>query len=105
MAKLIELNESNNNTKIKAAKEDKINLVLKTNPSTGYIWESTDISAGTLDRIQHDPVILPLIMGASINIKFTFTVKRNGHFSFDYAQPWDHKTPPAKMFDVEIEIE
>ncbi len=104
MSKIINLTESDNGRTIKASQEDKVNVYLSTNPSTGFLWESKDISAGTLDKIQYDPVELPLILGKTTNIRFLFTVQQSGHFSLNYAQPWDKLTEPVRMFDIKIEV-
>ena len=100
---VIKIDESDNNTVIKANVDDQIELTLPVNNSTGYFWSATDTSAGNLDQVQQDPVPHPPRPGAASKVRFVFTVKQSGHFTLNYARPWGELTPPAKWYDVEIQ--
>lgn len=103
---MINLTEADNNTIVKAKKGEHIDLTLTTNPSTGYLWQSVDTSAGTLDTVQQDAIKIttPPIVGKPVDIHFMFTVQQSGFFTLNCARPWGDITTPSKIFSVEVVV-
>lgn len=102
MSKTHKLTDINNNSVIDCDIDDQIEITLVSNPSTGFLWQSIDTSAGVLDSLQHDASTG--VPRASHNIRFLFSVKRSGHFTLNYARPWGDSTPAEKWFSVTVNV-
>jgi inhibitor of cysteine peptidase len=99
------LTDKDNNSTAKAAAGDTITVILPANPSTGYLWQAKDTTAGHLDSVLHDAAgVSPGTIGSPIQVSFNFTVQQSGHFTLYYGRPWNPKDPPSKWFDVTVEV-
>lgn len=98
----IALNEANNGQTIKAAVNDRAVVTLSYLPSSGFLWQSVDDSAGVLKFIKsYGGDEKP---GSPGHLKFIFQITNSGYLQLNLARPWDELQPPVKFWWVKIEI-
>jgi len=83
-----------------------LNLELKANPTTGYIWDLSGLSdSGVLRRIGKYKYIRESdLIGAGGTQIFRFEARKKGQekLTFRYGRPWEENKEPAKIYKVRI---
>lgn len=97
---IINLTEKDNGGNIQAHKDDRVVITLEWKPSSGYFWQESDTTAGTLEEVKHNPSDDK--PGAIAVVSFKFKVTGAGSLKLNYARPWAETDPPAKWFEVTI---
>lgn len=98
----IQLTDSDNGKSIKAAVGDVVALNLTWNPSTGYFWQSSDITAGELIELKHEGGETK--PGESTHVVFKVKIKGAGVIEFMYARPWSETESPGKWFVITVSV-
>lgn len=96
------LTEIDNNKTIYAVVNDTATIVLKSNPSTGFMWQQVNTSAGKLLEVKYGPA--SKIPGRPVDVKFVFSLQQNGILLLSYSRPWEESEPPEKWFQIGVEI-
>ncbi|MFC9435696.1 protease inhibitor I42 family protein [Nocardia sp. NPDC057030] len=86
-------------------------VTLPANPSTGYLWQITELDANLL-QAQGDPGFkpdpnVPVAPGSGGGSVWTFVGKAAGStkLSMDYLRPWEQGIEPAQKFSMTIKVE
>jgi predicted secreted protein len=98
------LTDSDNNSTINCAVGDTVDIMLSAKPSTGFLWQSTDVSAGKLIKMQYDATTSDDKPGASRNVRFRYLIEQSGTFALNYARQWDESATPIKWFSVSVVV-
>lgn len=103
--KLVRVTEEDNEDTVSLNIGDKLEVVLESNPTTGYQWEVIGDFRPYL-RQSGEPVYEPTGegLGAGGKMSFTFEGIRAGQTRLEliYRQPFDEGTPPAKTFGLTV---
>ena len=109
--KLLELTEADQGKIVKTAIGTLISVALAGNATTGYQWQVDKMQGnavrenGKADYTQqkHDPELV----GVGGTFLFHFKAAKAGStkFKFVYVRPWETDKPPAKTFEVTIEVQ
>jgi predicted secreted protein len=97
---IIKLTENDNNSIINASIGDKVQVDLLWKPSSGYFWQDTDTTAGSLEQLKHDSESTK--PGAAAIVRFIFKIAKSGFITLSYARPWNETDPPVKWFQIEV---
>lgn len=83
-------------------------IVMETNPSTGYAWQLVSISnEACVERLGHDfRPHQPTLIGSAGAEVWRFKGRREGstRLVFQYARPWEKRTPPARVREYQVII-
>ncbi|MFI6999791.1 protease inhibitor I42 family protein [Nocardia sp. NPDC050175] len=86
-------------------------VTLPANPSTGYMWQITELDANLL-QAQGDPGFkpdpnVPVAPGSGGGTVWTFVGKAAGttKLSMDYLRPWEQGVEPAQTYSLTIKVE
>lgn len=105
--KLVRVSEEDNEDTVSLNIGDKLEVVLESNPTTGFQWETIGDFTPYL-RQSGEPVYEPTGegLGAGGNISFTFEAIKAGQTRLEliYRQPFDEGTPPAKTFGLTVKV-
>ena len=99
---LIELKDSDNDKTIKASKDDIVSITLVWKPSSGFLWQASDTTAGVLQSVKHEgdnPT-----PGGNAYVTFKFQILKTGILEFNLARPWAEHEPPVRWFTVNINV-
>ena len=99
-------------TQVELEKGDILNVILGSNPSTGYSWTETAVvsSAGILKQDSHTYVepgktSVPVV-GAAGHERWTFTALEAGttRVNLKYSRPWEKDTAPEWTFELTVNV-
>lgn len=94
-------------TSQKTFKSDSVTIVLKGNPSTGYIWEA-GLSSENIVEISKDVKYLGAegMVGAPSMFYFTVSSLASGStiLTLEYKRPWEEKEPlEKKVYNITVD--
>lgn len=103
----ITLTEKNNGGRLELARGDTLTVDLKSNPTTGYRWQTAAPADGVLKAVS-DEFIAPDtgLCGAPGRQRLSFTSEAAGETTLRlvYVRPWEKGAPPARSFSVTITV-
>lgn len=84
-------------------------VTLKSNPTTGYQWQVSQIDEKLLEQVgtaQYTPHANTGIMGAGGEETFTFKALKPGETTLQlvYARPWEKDTTPGDTYAITVVI-
>jgi len=106
------LTQSQNGSKIKAVKGSEIQIILDSNPTTGFSWQIMAFDSSVI-RLQSQEVLHQeknaedtIRVGTPGKQLFRFKALQNGKTKLllDYRRPWEKSAPAANQFSVEITV-
>ncbi len=80
---------------------DKLEITLKSNPTTGYKWDVASPESGVLEMVGKPEFEADSkALGAGGKTTFVFRAASSGKTTLKlvYHRPWEKKVPPAKTF-------
>lgn len=103
------INENNQKDKYSVKKGDILEVILNTNPSTGYEWTIVNIDTSKLNIVdeKYTPKIVnDKIVGSGGSKTHIFKSIDKGKTTVDfiYSRPFEKELPPKKKFHVNLEI-
>lgn len=96
------LTEKDNGSTIQVHIGDIVFITLAWKPSTGYFWQESDTTAGTIEEIKHEGG--NMTPGATVYVRFKFKITGAGVLRLSYARPWSETQPPANLFEVSVNL-
>ncbi|MEU7138107.1 protease inhibitor I42 family protein [Nocardia sp. NPDC046473] len=103
--------EGDNGQERRVAVGQSLVVTLPANPSTGYMWQITELDANLL-QAQGDPGFkpdpnVPVAPGSGGGSVWTFVGKAAGitKLSMDYLRPWEQGVEPAQTYSLTIKVE
>jgi inhibitor of cysteine peptidase len=81
---------------------------LRSNPSTGYRWEVTEIDESILQSLGEPAFQADSeLVGSPGKETFRFLALRTGHVDLrlDYRRPWEQGVPPAETFNLRVIVQ
>lgn len=89
--------------------DERIEITLKSNASTGYVWQH--VSKNDFDFLnarpnkQYDPNTMAV--GSSIDMTYTLLPKREGEFilRFEQRRPWEKNSSPINVYEEVIMVQ
>lgn len=105
---ILEINEEQNGGMIAMVVNDTVRIQIEGNPTTGFTWESEKLDTDLLKPMGEPKFI------SNSNLKggegvFTFTFKSLKpsvtHLRLLYHRTFEKDTPPARIFDVVVDIQ
>jgi inhibitor of cysteine peptidase len=106
------LTQSQNGSKIKAVKGSEIQIVLDSNPTTGFTWQVVSFDS-TVIRLQSEELLHQenhkedeMRVGTPSKQLFKFKALNNGKtkLQLHYQRPWEKTAPSANQFSIEITV-
>ncbi len=99
-----ELTEKENSSCIKLSLNDKFNVVLDANATTGYQWEIVKYNKSVIELVHSDYKVDSSLMGAPGKQIYTFKVLSKGvtKLKIIYHRSWEKDVKPAKIFELKI---
>ena len=106
------LTQSQNGGKIKAVKGSEIQIILDSNPTTGFTWQVVSFDS-TIIRLQSEELLHQektgpdeIRVGTPSKQLFKFKALNNGktRLQLHYQRPWEKAAPAANQFSVEITV-
>lgn len=85
---------------------DDLDIRLKGNYTTGYMWEIADCDKAIVQSVRTRYLQnQPQLVGAGGVHQFTFTIAGKGRttLKFVYRRPWEKDIPPAQTFTLQID--
>ena len=100
------LGDSDANRMIEMRSGDRLNIVLTSNPSTGYNWQVVGGDTSVVAQVgapvwKADQPGLPG-GGGKLSIPFLAEAPGRTTLKLAYSRPWDRETPAAKTYDVTV---
>ncbi|MDY6966481.1 MAG: protease inhibitor I42 family protein [Halobacteriota archaeon] len=90
---------------------DTLVITLNSNPTTGFRWNLTEMSDGSVLRLsgnEFEPPEAsdPPLVGAGGREVWTFNAIKAGSsiISMEYSRPWEEETEPAETFNLTIVV-
>lgn len=103
--------EADNGQERRIAVGQSLVVTLPANPSTGYMWQITELDANLL-QAQGDPGFkpdpnVPVAPGSGGGSVWTFVGKTAGttKLSMDYLRPWEQGVEPAQTYSLTVKVE
>ncbi|WP_433657297.1 protease inhibitor I42 family protein [Nocardia sp. CA-128927] len=103
--------EGDNGQERRIAVGQSLVVTLPANPSTGYMWQITQLDANLL-QAQGDPGFkpdpnVPVAPGSGGGSVWTFVGKAAGitTLSMEYLRPWEQGVEPAQTYSLTIKVE
>lgn len=87
---------------------DRIQVILKSNASTGYVWKLTSTDCfeliGTAPAKPYNPQAMSI--GSPIDMIYTVKPKHSGEFllRFEKRRPWEKNTDPVEVYEEFIMV-
>ncbi|QQS28310.1 MAG: protease inhibitor I42 family protein [Sphingobacteriales bacterium] len=108
MSNLFTLEHTGQVAKLKVG--DTLNLLLKSNPTTGYSWKIVQLDSLTLQNTGEKYIPYstePNITGSGGNQWYSFKTIKHGNtkISIVYKRPWEKQTTDLPSFELDLEIE
>ena len=88
---------------------EKLEIMLASNPTTGYSWQVVD-DAGGIVSLSADPEYVqdpgPEVVGRGGAERLSFVAKKTGTGSIllEYRRPWEKNVEPEKTFEVPLRV-
>jgi predicted secreted protein len=104
-ATLISLSENDNGRTVDLQVGDKLDVVLKENPSTGFIWETESLDETIVKQIGEPEFKADTgAIGSGGSKTFHFEVVASGqtYLKLILHRPWETDVPPSMTFEVTI---
>jgi len=105
------LTEKNNGDSINLEIDDKVEIKLESNPTTGYSWFLSDKVDSTIVSVT-DPVFIESkkdkeLVGAGGYEIFTIKTISKGKTSIilNYERPWEEEVEPIETFEITISVD
>ena len=105
------LTEKNNGDSINLKIDDKVEIKLESNPTTGYSWFLSDKVDSTIVSVT-DPVFIESkkdkeLVGAGGYEIFTIKAIAEGKIDIilNYERPWEEGVEPIETFEITISVE
>ena len=107
-ASRIVLTEKDNGRQLRLTYGDTLTVELKSNPSTGYRWQTADAGENGVLKAEKDEFIAPdtTRCGAPGLQRLSFTPAAPGETTLHlvYVRPWQKNAPPARSFRVTVSV-
>jgi len=105
----VRLKDDDNGTSVTLASGEALELVLTSNPTTGYSWSATEIPA-CLEQDgdpEYDSDAPPGMMGAGGEDTWRFTAVEPGEgtLRLEYSQPWEQDVAPVEIYEIDVTVE
>lgn len=104
------LEDDDNGSSITLAAGETLELVLTSNPTTGYSWSAAEIP-DCLEQEgepEYDSDAPPGMMGAGGEDTWRFTAVERGEgtLRLKYARPWESdETEPVEIYEIDVTVE
>jgi len=104
---VIRLNDADNGRKLELREGQEIVVSLESNPTTGYIWEISNIGDGIIAQVGKTTYESKSdLLGAGGIQVFRFKAKGAGQvdLNFVYHRPWEKNVKPVRTFSLKITV-
>jgi inhibitor of cysteine peptidase len=103
----IQKNEKDAGSLLEMNKEDRLEIVLKSNPTTGFQWTVVSLDSSILTHIGTEYKAANTarnIVGSGGRSTFHFKATKAGKTDLKliYHQPFEKDTPPVKTFELSV---
>ncbi len=104
------LTEKNNGESLNLEVNDRVNIELKSNPTTGYEWVLSEETGGSIISLTGSGFIQSKkdkeLIGAGGFEIFSFKAISNGKTSIilNYKRPWEEEAEPLETFEITISV-
>ncbi|KXS19524.1 hypothetical protein M427DRAFT_143288 [Gonapodya prolifera JEL478] len=99
------LTEADASKALDIAPGETIEIRLKGNPSTGYIWESSETVGAELTESSYENYNTQGRVGASGTFWFRYHIRSSGHIRLIYRRPWEPSSGNQSQFSVTIKAD
>jgi predicted secreted protein len=96
-------NEDNGKT-ITLTKDDSVTVILKGNPSTGYVWLDNGTTAGEVEGVEYINEEPENTFGGPVTIKYKIKIEKQGEIKLAYCRPWCERATALKSFEVNVQL-
>jgi inhibitor of cysteine peptidase len=108
-ADAVRLDDADNGGSVTLAAGDSLEVVLESNPTTGYSWRLVEIP-DCLEQegdAEYDSDAAPGMVGAGGEETWVFTAVEpgEGSLTLEYTRPWEEESDPAGTFEIEVVVE
>ena len=104
----IALTEKDNGRQLRLTRGDMLTVELKSNPTTGFRWQTADANNNGVLKAEKDEFVAPdtTRCGAPGLQRLSFTPITAGEtvLRLVYARPWEKGAPPARSFHVTVSV-
>lgn len=106
------LTQSQNGSRIKVIKGSEIQIILDSNPTTGFSWQIIAFDSSVI-HLQSEEMLAKeknaedeIRVGTPGKQLFRFKALQNGKTKLllDYRRPWEKTAPAANQFSIEITV-
>ena len=105
----VRLKDDDNGSSVTLATGEALELVLTSNPTTGYSWSAAEIPACVEQdgAPEYDSDAPPTMMGAGGEDTWRFVAVEPGEgtLRLEYSQPWEPDVEPIEVYEVEVTVE
>jgi inhibitor of cysteine peptidase len=105
---IVVIDQSTNESTLTLRVGQELELSLESNPTTGYIWQLTDLEGGVLVQLGEVEYSSgsELVGGGGVET-FRFAAEKPGSATLrlEYLRPWEEGIAPEKVFSVEVVVE
>ncbi len=105
----VRVGDDDNGGSVTLAAGETLELVLESNPTTGYSWRVLDVPVCLEQQgdAEYDSDAPPGMMGAGGEETWLFTVVEPGEgtLALEYIRPWEEESEPAGTFEIEVVVE
>ncbi len=101
------LSEKDSGTVVRLHPRGKLEIVLDSNPTTGYRWEVASMDESVLRQLGEPEFKSDSkALGAGGKTTFAFKAVSEGKTALKlvYRRSWEKKVQPAKVFEVDVEV-
>ncbi len=107
-APTVNLGDGDANRMLEMRSGDRLNIVLTSNPSTGYNWQVVGGDTSVIAQVG-EPVWKadqPGLPGGGGKLSMQFQAEGPGRTTLElaYSRPWDKETPPARTYNVTVVV-
>jgi inhibitor of cysteine peptidase len=104
---VIRLNDTDNGRKLELREGQEIVVSLESNPTTGYIWEISNIGDGIIAQVGETTYESKSdLVGAGGIQVFRLKANESGvtDLNFVYHRPWEKNVKPVRTFSLKITV-
>lgn len=104
----MELTEAENGGVVALVVNDLVSVQLDGNPATGFLWETENLDTDLLGQVGETKFTSNNnLAGGGGMFTFTFKALSAGvtHLRLIYHRPFEKNIPPARIFDVTVDIQ
>jgi len=101
------ITKADNGKTVEVAKGSEVQVVLESNPTTGYSWQVKEVDASILKQVG-EPAFKAdsSAVGAGGKETFTFNAAGAGQttLKMEYRRPWEKDVPAVETFSVTVVV-